>query len=202
MLRPDVKNEIKLFHFADTIAGLWDIQRYLGVPAEAYLSLIPAASHPRVLRYRQNADRQRTLLAEVLLRHLLSENPGPPTHAFVILREPNGKPFLDGKVAQISLSHAANWCAAAVSVRPVGIDVETNAVSEEIASRFFAPGEAAAAASERLRLWTLKEAHCKCRDVPLEEALRFPAADFPSLGLAHFSERLPGGWLSLVTETR
>lgn len=201
MFFPDVKNEIQLWHFPFATLALWNIQRYLDVPAGEYLPLLPASSHARVLRYRQNADRERTLLAEILIRHMLSEALGSAPDTFVILREENGKPYLAGGKTAITLSHAANWCATAVSTRPVGVDVETNAVSEEIAVRFFATGEATSDLSERLRLWTLKEAYCKCRGVPLEEALLVPAAAFPALGLSTFSEKLPNGWLSLVTET-
>lgn len=182
----------------DLLLELWDVGACLAIPAGELLSLVPPLSHPRILRYRKNADRLRTLLAELLLRRLLSEKLGAPPNSFEIRRDANGRPFLEGTPVYFSLSHAGNLCAAALAPCPVGVDVETNAVSVEIAAAFYAPGEADAPPAERLRLWTLKESLCKCGGIPLEEALRTPAADFPALGLSSFSKEVPDGWLSAV----
>lgn len=209
--------------------GLLSLHELLQSPAEACLSLLPDSSHARVLRYRQNADRIRTLFAEVLSRQMLAEaleaaaplqhpesfashlqalSPGgllyaeePPGKHLHILRDPYGKPYLEGTPVHFSLSHAGPWAACAVAKVPCGVDVETTAVDPEVAEHFFAPGEASADASERLRLWTLKEALCKCRCLPLEESLKTPVSAFPSLRLVVFSLQLPdGAWLSGIMD--
>jgi phosphopantetheinyl transferase len=102
-----------------------------------------------------------------------------------------GKPFLRGvPEEEFNLSHAGRYVACAFDDRPLGIDIERRRpVKRGVATRFFAPDEAAFLASlppeEReegfLDLWTKKESRVKWEGRGL------------SLPLPSFSVLAPGG---------
>ena len=144
-----------------------------------------AASLARIDRLRQPADRLRSLLGHLLLRHLL--------RAAGVTAMPHielglyGKPHLRMPMPlEFNVSHAGRWVVCALAPTAVGIDIErVRDIDLRIAERCFQPGEYAAlmnrAPDERpdyfFRLWTAKEAYVKALGLGLRR-------DFASFGVA------------------
>ncbi len=78
----------------------------------------------KVERFMRDADKQRTLAGEYLVKKILSDVSGKAVSEIVISTEQSGKPKADGMPFYISISHSENMVAAAVSEKPIGIDIE------------------------------------------------------------------------------
>jgi 4'-phosphopantetheinyl transferase len=130
----------------------------------------------RMARYRQPADRARFAFTRGLLRHLLGHYLERPPATVPLRIGATGKPALDeaGSAAiRFNVSHAHGWALVALARdRDVGVDIEPHRPLTDLdalASRFFAPSEAAALraldATAReaafFRIWTRKEAFVK-----------------------------------------
>ncbi|MBQ9564422.1 MAG: 4'-phosphopantetheinyl transferase superfamily protein [Synergistaceae bacterium] len=152
---------------------LLNIAERLEKPVEFWLPLFSQERRGAILKYRFNADRNRTLWAELLARVLIAERTGQDLESVILWRDPAGKPHCAEPGVHLSLSHSGPWVACSVGGTPSGVDVETGrVVSLDIAKRFFLPGEYRHLKSlaERggdwkrdfLRCWTLKESCLKC----------------------------------------
>jgi phosphopantetheinyl transferase len=63
-------------------------------------------------------------------------------HRLVCVYDDFGKPVLQGSRQHISISHSELWCAAMISQRPCGVDIQTYSHTvERIAGRFLDPQE-------------------------------------------------------------
>ena len=87
----------------------------------AYLHLSPSRK-AHIDRLRQQEDKLRSLTAELLVQKLLKEHCGV-TDA-VLHRNPNGQPYLTGCDLHVSISHSNQMVACALSIDPIGIDIE------------------------------------------------------------------------------
>ena len=87
----------------------------------AYLRLSPSRK-THIDRLRQQEDKLRSLTAELLVQKLLKEHYGV-TDA-VLHRNPNGQPYLTGCDLHVSISHSNQMVACALSIDPIGIDIE------------------------------------------------------------------------------
>lgn len=154
----------------------------------------------RIDRLRQPADRLRSLLGHLLLRHMLGA--AGVTAMPQIELGPYGKPQLRMPDAwEFNVSHAGRWVVCALAPTAVGIDIEpVRAIDLRIAERFFQPGEYAALmahAPDRrpdffFRLWTAKEAYVKALGLGLRR-------DFASFGVAPLDDPcIPDQQLSLA----
>ena len=85
--------------------------------AYAYLSF---SRKTRINRLKQEKDKKRSLLGEILLKKLLEEE---KVDAY-ILSSDNGRPYLSDDSFYVSISHSGEMAAAAISEEPIGIDVE------------------------------------------------------------------------------
>lgn len=79
----------------------------------------------------------------------------------------------------ISISHSRNYTMVALSDAVVGCDIEhadaEGSNCNALARRFFSEEEARAVEADKsqfFRLWTLKEAYCKCTETPLPIVLK------------------------------
>jgi len=80
-----------------------------------------------------------------------------------------GKPYFEASPIHVSISHSDGMCLAVVSDREIGADIERIRLwdadkTKRIASRFFAPDEAAAVHAAPARfyeIWTAKESFIK-----------------------------------------
>lgn len=146
------------------------------------LSGVPEATRLKIESFARSSDAQRSLLGELLVRHLLagSTKTRLPDHPFTTGEK--GKPAPDGyQGIHFNISHSGQWVVAALSPASVGVDVEKiRKVPEGVAHRFFSETE-----NKMLRnavnevekaeifftLWTLKESFLKAIGKGLTKSL-------------------------------
>lgn len=94
-------------------------------------------------KYKQEADRIRSLGAAVLLDHVAEKAGIGTEHPLRILHDEAGRPYLaDHTDWYVSISHAGDYVAAAVDRLPVGIDIEKiRPCKDSIAKRCFTQEE-------------------------------------------------------------
>jgi 4'-phosphopantetheinyl transferase len=139
----------------------------------------------RAGRFVFERDQRRYTLARGQLKHILGERLGIAAEAVSFAYGPYGKPRLAGTAGglEFNLTHSADLALAAITEEgAIGIDLEYQRGGidlEEIARRFFAPGEVARwealPEAERpaafYRCWTRKEAYLKAHGAGLSVAL-------------------------------
>ena len=148
-----------------------NIADIINQPVEKYLHFFSSERQKNILRYKFNADRNRTVFAEMLLRYAIGKKISLPIEKIFIERDENGKPFLVENSFEISLSHCENWVACSFGNSPNGIDIESDSRDAlDIAKNFFTTEEYKNLCElndeERnlqfLKYWTLKESRFKC----------------------------------------
>ena len=166
--------------------------------------LLPRLHPDEQARYRAftHATRRESFLAgRALLIALLARALGRVEPAALRSADSGGVRYEDASV-HLNLSHSGGLVAAAVSPRPVGVDLERvrPRPSVQQAARVFTPAEGARIDAlpevERLEafyiLWTLKEAACKAAELSLWEGLRGARFD-PAAGRAQLMAPFPAG---------
>lgn len=162
---------LKILNFLDTEIYILNIARRLGRPVNhKYLKLFSPERQQKILNFKFNPDRNRTLYAELLARKIISRRLNLNFHEIIIEREANGRPFIANKYnLHFSLSHSGNYIALSIGERPNGVDIETrDNVDLNIAKRFFLEHEYKYILNsqdwriEFLNIWTLKESCLKC----------------------------------------
>ena len=147
-----------------------NIAAQLNQPVDDWLKFFLPERREKILSYRFNADRNRTLWAELLTRYAVAEKFSCPIEKVRVYRDATGKPHIFGLPVEISLSHAGNWVVCSVGEVPSGVDVEIDSADAlEIAERFFLPSEFDKIISlpqslreqQFLIYWTLKESYFK-----------------------------------------
>ena len=102
----------------------WLCSRLVDFTAEeygkAYEALTPGRK-ARIDRYRRQEDRMRSLAGEILAKRLAREM---GDEAPVVENMPSGQPVLRSSHLHLSIAHSADRVACAVSLQPVGIDIE------------------------------------------------------------------------------
>ena len=160
----------------------------------------------RAARFHFERDRRRWTAARGAVRAVLAGYAGAPAASLIFRVGPHGKPALDGPAARAALdfnvSHSGDLALCAVTrARAVGVDVEAvrpEFATDEVARRFFAPGEVVAlealAPDERVEAffacWTRKEAYIKARGSGI------------ALGLDRFEVALAPGRPAALLATR
>ncbi len=115
---------------------------------------------------------QKDNLGEFTKRALSDELKGP----VLILRTPEGKPYIEGNGIYFSLSHSGKKGVVVLSEKPVGVDLEYIKKRDYPAtmSRFPAREQKEITSREEfIRHWTAKEAFIKMHGYTLASALRF-----------------------------
>ena len=147
-----------------------NISAQLNQPVDDWLKFFSAERREKILSYRFNVDRNRTLWAEILARYAVAEKFSCPIEKIRVYRDATGKPHIFGLPVEISLSHAGDWVVCSVGEVKSGVDVETDSTDAlEIAERFFLPNEFEKIISlpkslhgrQFLIYWTLKESYFK-----------------------------------------
>jgi len=146
------------------------------------LSGVPEVIRLKIESFARSNDAQRSLLGELLVRHLLAglTKTKLPDHPFTTGEK--GKPAPDGyNGVHFNISHSGQWVVAALSPASVGVDVEKiRKVPEGVAHRFFSEAENkmlqnAANESQKAEifftLWTLKESFLKAIGKGLTKSL-------------------------------
>ena len=127
-------------------------------PDPGLARLLSAAELARAERFRQAADRARSITGAALLR-AYARSLGTAEvrrHCPGCDGQDHGRPEIDG--AQVSLSHSGDWVLLAAAGVPVGVDVEAAPVDAAVASQLLAPGEDT---PDLARSWVRKEAVAK-----------------------------------------
>ena len=152
---------------------LLNIKESLERPVDEYLKFFSNERIKKILRYKFNADRNRTVFAELLARKLIAERTGKNFEDVKIFRNENGRPVCEYSEIFFSISHSGCYVACSIGDSENGADVETlnRRADINIAKRFFLPNEYEILKclddKERVKkffeFWTLKEAALKCR---------------------------------------
>ena len=148
-----------------------NISERLSSPVDEYLKYFSAERVKKILRYKFNPDRNRTVWAELLARKLIAERTGKNFRDVKIFRTSGGRPYSE---IFFSLSHSGAWVACSIGESENGVDVENfdRKIDINIAKRFFLPNEYEAIKNFSLsdderkkkffQYWTLKESCLKC----------------------------------------
>lgn len=128
--------------------------------------------------------RQLRIASRLLLDSVLSRYLSCAPEDIIILREPNGRPYVPGAAFDFNLSHSGHWVLLAVATgTQLGVDVEQIRLDRDlvaIAQRYFSESEAreierARDLDEQARcfygLWTAKEAALKARGTGIANGL-------------------------------
>ena len=147
-----------------------NISARLNDSVDDWLKYFSRERQEKILSYRFNADRNRTIFAELLARNIIEEKSDCDIEKVKIYRDDTGKPHIKNFPIEISLSHAGNWIGCSIGIEKSGVDVEFDLVGAiEIAEKFFLPSEYEKIISlnENLRrqlflkYWTIKESYFK-----------------------------------------
>ena len=135
------------------------------------LMIVDPEKRNRIQRFRHWQDAHRTLLADLLVRHLIYQTLDMVPQEVVFHHNAYHKPSLAGRDDfHFNCAHSGDWIVCAVGDHPIGIDVERiEPIDLLISRRFFSENENHALSnkgdSERLSffytLWTLKESYLK-----------------------------------------
>ena len=151
---------------------LLNIKERLENHVDEYLEYFSEERIKKILRYKFNADRNRTVWAELLARKLIAERTGKNIKEIKIFRDENGKPFCNEEKIFFSLSHSGEWVACSIGSVKNGVDVEiiNRKLDINIAKKFFLPNEYLTIKNlneneqrkKFFEYWTLKESCLKC----------------------------------------
>jgi 4'-phosphopantetheinyl transferase len=163
------------------------VVRTLDVDAGPLVRFLSADERGRAGRFAFERDRRRYIVARAWLRQLLGERLGVAPESLRFVYQPHGKPALarcrGRRDLRFNVSHCGEVAAYAfVESREVGVDLEQVRElpdADDIAKRFFSPGERAAylclPQRERPRgffhCWTRKEALVKALGAGLSHPL-------------------------------
>lgn len=138
----------------------------------------------KINRFRNYADAQSSLVAELLLRQLIKQHTGRQGKEVVFGANDYGKPFLaDEPSFHFNLAHSGKWIVCAIDSVPVGVDVEQiqplGLDIEDISKRLFSADECRDVMNKPepdrtnyfFNLWTLKESYIKAVGEGLSIAL-------------------------------
>ena len=154
---------------------LLNIEDRLNNPVDEYLKYFSSERAEKILRYKFNADRNRTVWAELLARKLIAERTGKNINEIKIFRASNGRPYCGEEEIFFSLSHSGNWVACSIGNVLNGVDVEKldRKLDINIAKKFFLKSEYEKIITldedeqrkKFFEYWTLKESCLKCMDL-------------------------------------
>lgn len=166
------------FKFLNTEIYIANIASRLDRPVDKYLKFFTPERQARIMRYKFNADRNRTLWAELLARKIISRKLNINFNKIIISRDESGRPFINNinnNKLNFSISHSGDYIAVSIGENLNGVDIETRArehLDLNIAKRFFLPHEynyllnlnqdLQDLQTEFLKIWTLKESCLKC----------------------------------------
>jgi len=146
------------------------------------LAKVPETTRQKIGSFFHSNDAQRSLLGEIMARHLLFNATGRSLPDQPFTTGEKGKPAPDGFGGlHFNISHSGNWVVVALSPVAVGVDVEKmRKVPEGVAHRFFSEAENKLLQNAEnelekaeifFTLWTLKESFLKAIGKGLTKSL-------------------------------
>ncbi|WP_164931415.1 4'-phosphopantetheinyl transferase family protein [Longirhabdus pacifica] len=143
------------------------------VKIEELSGFISKERREKLKKFYHREDAVRSLIAELLLRHILVKDRQCQWESISFEKNEFGKPQLkDGADIHFNLSHAGDWVVCGIAEHPIGIDVEKKKDIDVLAlsQRFFAKEESELLLNisdkqQQLEMfytiWTLKESFIK-----------------------------------------
>jgi 4'-phosphopantetheinyl transferase len=138
----------------------------------------------RIKRFYHYEDALRSLLGDLLTRHLICQKLNLKNQQLQFNQTEYGKPFLrNARHFSYNISHSGEWVVCALATSAVGVDVEKMAgVDRSLAQRIFTPEEYQALITKSISeqqpyfysLWTLKESFIKA----VGQGLSIPLTSF------------------------
>ncbi|MDO4811062.1 MAG: 4'-phosphopantetheinyl transferase superfamily protein [Eubacteriales bacterium] len=95
------------------------------------LSLLSAERRKQVAGLAMEQDRKRTVAGELLVRRALGGKMGVEPKDVPLMRDADGKPYVEDAPVYFSVSHSGLYVVCAVDERPIGVDVEVVRGAEE-----------------------------------------------------------------------
>lgn len=189
-----------------------DLSEYLYL-----LNFISEDKKKRILKFKNYNDRERSLLADLLVRYAVIQNANIENSHLHFYQNNYGKPFLKFPNINFNASHSGHWIACAISDYEVGIDVEEiSYIDADITKHFFTETENQYLLNLEGRffqesfykLWTLKESYIKFKGKGLSIPLNsfsihinkeniFVSEDGLKLNCRFFQQGLPKAVLSI-----
>ena len=113
-------------------------------------------------------------------------DPAIETNLVSLCKDEKGKPYLKDSPYHISISHSGVWWILAISLEPVGVDVQEyrSARFSALAKRFFHPTEVKALEKHNFedfyKVWTAKESYVKLVGTGIDGSFgKFSIFDLP-----------------------
>lgn len=157
-------------------AALWvvDLDQIGQARQRRFANLLDSAEHERAGRFCVAGRRLQHIVAHGLKRLVLGRTVGAAPDTLRFGLGDFGKPYLISyESIDFSLAHCDGLVGIAVSTSgKVGLDLEPadRVISDLIVSRYFSSVEQSAPRTDRIRLWTLKEAFVKATGHGITEA--------------------------------
>lgn len=173
-----------------------------------YLPLVSERRRERVSRIVRDADKLRSLFAELLIREMASRQLGTAPEKLDIAVGKYGKPFITGfEGYDFSVSHSGGAIAFAGGFSAVGVDIEQiRPRKTRLSGRFLASGEFRFIKAHDdldetfFEVWTKKEAYSKMLGKGLAAGFgSFDVTD-ENLGCSFFTQKMNGYVFSVCSE--
>ena len=167
----------------------------------AYLAALPPGRRAYAARFKKETDRATAVIGFLLVSRMLRDaDPGFVPTDWAIGE--HGKPYLPGSDLHFSLSHADGLCAAVLSNRPIGLDVELiRPLRQALIPRFCTPDEIERCKADpdlAVKIWTQREARAKENGRGIGQKLTvLPTAGTTSLKVKSGGRAF---WLSFTAE--
>ncbi len=130
----------------------------------AFFAALPPGRRAYAARYRHAVDRATAAVGFLLVSRMIRDRDPDFSPSDWTIGE-HGKPFLPDAPVAFSLSHADGLCAAVLSDRPIGLDVERiRPLRPAMLPRFCTPDEIALCENDpdlAVKIWTQREAKAK-----------------------------------------
>lgn len=160
---------------------------------DAFFSLMAKEKRERILRYKNEDDKKRSVCAEMLAKCEIAKRYGIKPCDVIFDTLGNGKPYCKNLSIQFSLSHSGDYAVCALGEKPIGIDIQRIVPYNEKTAKKVCSfreleiiGKSADKSAEFIKLWTKKEAVMKmaglgiggvgiknCLDGKMIETVRF-----------------------------
>lgn len=153
-----------------------DINCFTDSEIQAALSQMPLEQKEYITNKKCELSRKQSIVARILVKKLLL-NFGI-CDGYNISFDTNGKPcYSNSSDVYLSVSHSKEVVAAAVSNKPVGIDIQVyKKINDKLVDKVCSNEECRFVKSEGdkffFKIWTVKEAYSKCTQMKLSDVFK------------------------------
>lgn len=152
----------------------FDIRNLTASDYEKYYALMTPTKRARVERFRYTADKERTVVGDMLARQLISKRCSIDENNIRFQIGKHGKPYVAELSVYFNISHSGNIVVCAIDNKPIGIDVEQiRKIDSHLIKRVCTDKEQEYVLSVKdgnetgmykrfFEIWTSKEAYFKC----------------------------------------